>query len=136
MYILVLSEQVLQLQGMEKLLLERMLVRKELRLTAMQEKVLVQLVKCSISQSIAQLVMNGNAMQGILPGQESGGKVEGGREQTRPAGDYPWLLLLPVARPPPAKTDGGLEEGRQGELFATGAEEARHGVGLALFHIF
>ena len=34
--------QVWQLQGMEKLLLERLLVRKELRLTAMQEKVLMQ----------------------------------------------------------------------------------------------
>ena len=52
MYILVLSEQVLQLQGMEKLLLERMLVRKELRLTAMQEKVLMQSISQTFNQSI------------------------------------------------------------------------------------
>ena len=42
----------LQLQGMEKLLLERLLVRKELRLTAMQEKVLMQSISQTFNQSI------------------------------------------------------------------------------------
>ena len=56
----------------------------------MQEKVLVQLVQCSISQSIAQLVMNGDAMQGILPGQESGGKVEEGGAEEAKTGAHTW----------------------------------------------
>ena len=37
---------------MEKLLLERLLVRKELRLTAMQEKVLMQSISQTFNQSI------------------------------------------------------------------------------------
>ena len=72
----------------------------------------------------------------ILLGGDAGNKIEGGGEQTRLAGNHPGLLPLPVARPPPAQIDGGLEEGMQGELFAIGALQAQQPVALALFYIF
>ena len=59
---------------MEKLLLERLLVRKELRLTAMQEKVLMQSISqtfnqsinCPIDDSVINLSRWRVEMQGIL----------------------------------------------------------------------
>ena len=101
----------------------------------------------AINQPIVQLINLSRwrmEMQGFLfsayisipPGGDAGGKVEGGGEQARIAGNHPWLLLLPVAWPPPSNIDAGLEEGMQGELFASGLLQAQQAVALALCYIF